>query len=351
MSSIVDKFISSEGFVELFATEGQPALELLASNPLAGFCLAQNQIFHKPVDQWPLAAARDQMQKPQREILGWLGFKPATEAVAKIGRKCLPEALTLERSLQLRRILVEDDTREMLAHLRRITGGVIELLASRQLRAAVAPQLLHSVADSDAEISTAETATLLRDTLKMRSMLRRRDPLSPFRSRNRILELHDELTADLNAQGKTHHSGQVFPTPPILGWQRAGEQIVPIRTPEALQALGREQRNCVASYRDKVSNGSVFIFRVAVQGEVCTLSLIKNNQGGYKVSEFKAACNGEPGALAQFVVRRWLEKEDTDKKLNILGAHRSSPHNRPLPSAPLKGGTVNGMQIGGQLFL
>ena len=164
MPSVVAKFHSCEGAIELFSRGGQPACELLASNPLAGFCLALTHIF-KSATCAPLATANDLVQKPQREILAWCGFKPATEAIAKIGRKVAPESLTSERSLQLRRILVDGETREMLAHLKKINAGVIDLVSSIQLRKAITPQLLNAVADSDEELSDSETAPLLKDAV------------------------------------------------------------------------------------------------------------------------------------------------------------------------------------------
>ena len=344
MPSVVAKFHSCEGAIELFSRGGQPACELLASNPLAGFCLALTHIF-KSATCAPLATANDLVQKPQREILAWCGFKPATEAIAKIGRKVAPESLTIERSLQLRRILVDGETREMLAHLKKINAGVIDLVSSIQLRKAITPQLLNAVADSDEELSDSETAPLLKDTLKMRSMLRRKDRLQPFASRRRIVEIHDELVLELNTRGNLRSSSKAFPPPPIMGWQRPGEQISAIRTIEELQAHGRKQRNCCRSYEDRLKRGTVWLYRVEVQGEVCTLSLIKNGAGGYKIGEFKAACNGTPSAMTQFVVRRWLNSDDYAGQLNLVGARRSMPHNRPLPSAPLSGGSSDKLQI------
>lgn len=341
MSSIVDKF--KDDCVQVFSLEGKPAVELLASNPLAGFCLANNHRFHPPINTFPTTTARNLMGKPQREILAWLGFRPATEAVAKIGRKVVPESLTLERSLQLRRILVEDNTREMLAHLRCINGGVIDLVSSPQLRSATTPRLLHAVAECADEVERAETATLLRDTLKMRSMLRRKDPLRPFASRHRVLEAHDELVSELNSRGIRAFSRRSFPPPPFPAWDKPGEKIIPIRSAEALQALGREQHNCVSSYRDKILKGSVFVYRVEVQGQVCALSLVPDGKGGHRIGEFQSSCNQPPSELARFVVRRWLGRDHSP--CLPLGAGPSRV-DRSLPPPPFAGATLkDGAQV------
>lgn len=342
MSSVVERFKSAEGSVELFALEGQPAVELLSSNPLAGFCLARNDIFHKPVIQWPLAAARTFMLKPQREILGWLGFRPETESVAKIGRKCVPESMSLDRCLHLRRVLVDPETRATLAHLRRINAGVIGLISSRELQALVTPQLLNAVADSDDELTRAETATLLRDSLKMRSMLRRKDALRPFHSRQRIIEVHDALAFEVNSRGGTRFSRQAFPPPPIPGRYKPGEEIAPVRNPEALQALGREQHNCVASYEKRILDGSVYVYRVSVSGEVSTLSLVKDRAGCCVIEELKTSCNRPVSQLTRFVVNRWFEAARAGRR---SVPRRSHSRNRPLATAPLAAGASGGVQI------
>ena len=346
MSSIVEKFIADEGVVESFSGTGQLALELLASNPLVGFCLAHNRIFHKPASLQPLIAARSQLQKPQREILSWLGFKPATEAVAKVGRKCVPESLTLERALQLRRILVDDETRGLLAHLHRINAGVIELVASRQLSSAITPQLLNAVASNDDEVTNADTAMLLRDILRMRSMVRyKKDPLRPFHSKHRIVKEHDRLSTELYERGMSSQTRLIFPHHPIGGWQRPGEQITPIHSSDALLALGREQHNCVASYQDAILGGKIYIYRVEVQGEVCTLSIVDKGNKTYEIGELKAAYNAQPSELTQFVVRRWLSSGERFGQFNFGVAQRSIATNRWLPSAPLSGGNSNAVEI------
>lgn len=339
---IIRRFLACEGSIELFILEGQPAVELLCSNPLAGFCLALNHIFHKPVIHWPLAAARDLMQKPQREILAWLGFKPATESVAKIGRKCLPEAMSLERCLHLRRVLAEDEAREMLVHLRRVNAGVIELIASRQLRAAVAPQLLHAVADSDEEAARADTATLLKDALRMRSILHRKDSLRPFHSRLRIVEEHDALVFELNSRGVTRFAYREFPPPPVAGYCKPGEQIAAVRNPAALQALGREQHNCVGSYEKRILSGSVYIYCVSVAKEVSTLSLVKDRHGCWAIDELKTSCNQPVSQLTRFVVNRWFEAAHGRRPSK---PRRAALGNRPLAIAPLAGGASGGVQI------
>ncbi len=306
--NLIKRFQSAQGSIQLFAREGLPAVELLASNPLVGFCLALNDTFRNPPHHSPLSAASALMQRKQREILGWLGFQPATEAVAKLGRKCLPESLNIERCKNLRRAVADPDIRSMLAHLPRINAGVIALVATPTLRASVSPQLLNAVADSVDEVSQESTAELLRDTLEMYILLQRTDRPPRFFSHQRIREKHDDLVTEIIRHGTHRQIQGRFPRPPISGVYETDKQITPVCTMETLSALGREQHNCVGAYRDRILQGSVYIYRVCVNGEVCTLSLLKDGNNYYRLSELKAACNREPSTATQSAVRHWLER-------------------------------------------
>ena len=233
----------------------------------------------------------------------------------------------------------------MLAHLRCINAGVIGLVASRQLISAITPQLLNAVAANEDEVTNADTAMLLRDTLRIRSMLRNKDPLQPFNSNHRIVEEHDRLSTELNARGMSSPTRLIFPHHPISGWQRSGEQITPIHSSDALLALGREQHNCVASYQDAILGGEIFIYRVEVQGEVCTLSIVEKGNKIYEIGELKAAYNAQPNELTQFVVRRWLSSGERFGQLNLVGAQSSATTYQWLPSAPLSGENSNAVEI------
>ena len=344
MSSIIDKFKASKGCLELFALEGKKtALDLLASNPLCGFTLAQNHIFIKPTIHWPLAVARDLVGKPEREILGRLGFQPATEAIAKLGRKCLPESLTVERCLHLRRIVAESEIRSALAHLPRINAGVIGLVSTRALRQCVTQRLLLAVADSADELTHQPTADLLRDTVELHySLLRRTNRLPRFVNRQRIREEHDHLVAEVARHGTYRYRRQIFPPPPIPEVAEAGKEVRYVRTSEGLQTLGREQHNCVGSYANRAMKGQVFVYRTCVQGEVGTLALTRDYHQRLQISEFKGTCNRQPSPMAEFAVRRWFEAGCAGHRAPTENSRR---RNRPLPPVPLSGGASGGVEV------
>jgi hypothetical protein len=345
VTNIIERFRSSQGSIELFTMEGRAAAELLASNPLAGFCLALNHLFRQPVNYWPLAAARTQMNRPQREILSWLGFQPATEAIAKLGRKCLPEALNVDRSMHLRQAMADPETRATLAHLPQINAGVIGLVATPELRQCLTPQLLHSVAHDPNELSEEPTAELLRDTVEMHQLLKRADRLPRFHSRRRVVEVHDALMVEIARRGTQRHGNRLFPPPPISGVTESGKEIRPVRTLDGLFALGREQHNCVGSYTERAAKGQVFIYRVCVNGEICTLSLVWDRTGTLQIDQFKTTCNRTPSKLSEFAVRRWLEEGRSAAQYQLPPQILPPRTNRSLPRALLGGGASGSVHI------
>lgn len=305
-AQVIARFRESEGAILVFTIGGKATVELLQSNPLAGFCLAVNWEFHKPAVPTPHLTGRALARKPQREILGWLAFRPESEAVAKIGRKCMPESLSIDRCLRFRQALVEPDVREMLAHLPKVNAGVMGLVSSNELRPYLTPHLLANVAETQSEVASEDTATLLHDLHEMRSLVHRGEPAPKFCSRRQVLEEHDALVLEVNQRGVSRFCRRTFPPPPIPESREEGVEIMPISSLAALHALSREQHNCVASYVRRILNGSIFIYRVSVHDDVCTLSLAKDRCGSWQVAELKGACNHTARNNTDCAVRHWL---------------------------------------------
>ena len=68
-ASIIARFPEQQGALMLLtAIEGKPAIDLLNSNPCLAFCLALNREFHQPPVSMPMSAARELLQRRQREI-------------------------------------------------------------------------------------------------------------------------------------------------------------------------------------------------------------------------------------------------------------------------------------------
>ena len=335
-ASVIGRFRACEGSLELLALEGQGALDLLQSNPLAGFCLAVNWKFRPPPVVCPLSAAWELVYQPQRRILEWLGF-PGTEAMAKLGRKCVPVSLTLDRCLRLRRALTAETNRRLLAHLPRINAGVIDLVAQRELQLHVTPHLLAEIAQNQNEDQGAPTAPLLTETRRMARTLRRRAPAVRVRSRQQLREVHDELVQELNRRRTAGPTVRPFPEPPVPGLTSDTLTITPITTVDELETLGREQHNCVAAYATPIYRHEVYIYRVTRGAEVCTLAIAPTSLGDWTVQQLKGVCNQDATAATDRAVRLWLARHQA--------ARRAADPTVALAPVPIPGMTSGSLQI------
>lgn len=339
---IIAQYVDCHGRIELFAQQGPEALELLASSPLLGFCLAVNDRFRKGARTWPMAAARQYMARPQREILDWLGFTPATEAVAKIARKCEPSSLTVGRCFRLQKAITDDHVREMLAHLPRINAGVIGLVSDRDLQPLLTPKFLGEVACDPTENRDDAVVGLVTDIRRMHRLVHRQEPLPALVSLRRAKMLHDKLIVELNHRRPRPLRCGEFPTPPVLGVARDDLIISPIATVDELRALGRAQHNCVASYASRVKRGKDFIYRVVAEdGETYTLCLSKTRDGRWPVSEFKGLCNRPAPHSVLQEVNRWL----TDNKVVWVAAPEPDLETDSVNQHPIPTMTVDGLTI------
>ena len=123
---------------------------------------------------------------------------------------------------------------------------------------------------------------------------------------------------------------------------------MPIRDAEALYALGRQQHNCVASYKDLIVEGSVYIYRVTVGAEVSTLSLAENHCGGCVIDELKTVCNLSVSKQTRLVVDRWFQKghpwplPPTKLRNRLSTPIEAAP---PFAPTPLPGGKSGPVEI------
>jgi len=226
----------------------------------------------------------------------------------------------------LRTVLRDQRRMERLRHLPRIGTGILELGRSTRILRSCSPAILTEIAASGEELHRAPTAACIKAHLALLDELGL--PLArPFRSlrdlRDQHRELADgfhelrrELEAILRAPPpppvrhqpaptppphprlpQTKHD-ESFPDPPFPG----NQHVVPLTTRDQLQTEGRVQANCVASYFQRVKNGSLYIYRV-LWPERCTLSIAKRRTGQWVIQELEAARN----TRVRNETRRWIE--------------------------------------------
>ena len=272
------------------------AHELEASNPALAFALANNWVFHKPAVSQPLRAARSLLRRKQRHILGWLGF-PATESTVKIFRKVTPDTLDVQTLFYLRGALADKARAKKLAHLPRLNAGVLRLATDPRWVRFCSPRLLAEVAVDPEEDWQPQLYWLLRDCFRMDQETQEHLCPCPFRSREQLLGVHEELTAGYERMlriGLTAHSIKTLPPPPFQGTA----SIQPLRTPAELLEEGGTMQHCAAGYCGEVGRGGAYLYRVVAPVRA-TIS-IERHADGWTRGQLRGQKNEAiPAALTQ----------------------------------------------------
>lgn len=289
---------------------GEAAMDLAVANPALAWAMASNWVFHRPRVQRPLRSARALLKagKKQRDILGWLGF-PATEAGRKTLRKVVHQTIDVSALLYLRQSMAVPEVTRVLGHVPRINRGVIRVVSDPELFTLVSPSLLEEISFSRDNDKQPKAAWLLQDSLNMARLLRvGQGRLPHVKSLVRLAEFHDSLVEDVG-HARLQDIEIAFPPPPVKGT----DTIIPLTTARDLVSEGREQRNCVASYIDRVAiQRRIYIYRTIPPLDRCTLSIMKRGNR-WTLCELKRTCNMPPTETTRHAVLRWLaESQPTD---------------------------------------
>lgn len=284
---------------------GPGAAELTEMNPALAFALASNWVFHKPVVQRPLRAARSLVNKRQRDILTWLGF-PGTEAARRVMAKVDPQSITITRLLYLRQAMMNPAMLKAMSHLPCLNGGVLRMVTDPELFPYTTPTLLEETARNANETHLCDNAYMLSDCKRMFELLPPRGARFPIiRNTGALQGIHETLVNELaNAEIDTTAS---FPLPPISGT----DTIVPITTAQELLEEGRIQHHCVASYINHVAYAEkIYVYRV-LKPERATLALGRKGDA-WRIYELKLACNHKPSDVTYQSIINWLGDRNRD---------------------------------------
>jgi hypothetical protein len=253
------------------------------------------------------------VSRRQVEILQWLGF-PSAEAMVRLMRKILPEAITPPDARMLRQAVVEPEAARLLSHLRIVNAGILGLVSNLKLLPFISPQLLAEVSRSEDERTRQPAADLLINALYIMTVSLIHLRIPRFLSIAAIREFHDRMIAE--AQRKTEVSRtavqarrkrksptlpSAFPPPPVPGTP----DIVPLTTSGQLKAEGSEQHNCVGTYARKVRAGDVYIYKV-LNPERATLAIRLGSDGFWRRSEIECARNRPVSNSTKAAVDQWL---------------------------------------------
>ena len=274
------------------ARTGQPAADLLGSNPVLAFALACGAPRARGRRHAALLTEVHYLLplRRQAQTLVRLGF-PGTERVRKILRKIEPRAITAARLDRLRQWLADEQVADHCARLPSIDLSVMALFDRGQIRRASFDRLLQ-IARGDQQ-RTADTALRMRaDALRVwgprAAQAEGRDHPRPGAAR----------MAMSRPQPKPRWAD--FPPTPVPGTPT----IIPILTRAELRDEGRLQDNCVASLAARAVKSELAFYKV-LYPQRCTLSL-KPTPAGWVIDQLEAAHNRAALPATFRAVGEWL---------------------------------------------
>ena len=306
----VERFTNRQWAMLAMCRHRLRAKDLLEQSPALGFSLAHHVKFRGSVLNGAETAARASALK-HREILRWLGF-PDSQAWANILTKIPAEIASVERLVSLRDVSANAQVERMLSHVLSLNVGALELVTDRRLIELVSPALLAEVAVSPEESVACLTAHLLADIVNLRHQMKTPEPLSPFRSRQRVREKQQETVEEyarfLERQAAEQQARRLklgeeewLPEPPLPGTP----DIVPLKEARQLREEGSVQHHCVGSYVNRVKQGQCYIYRI-LSPERATLALARGPDGGWGIEQLYRACNQPVGRATRQAVEAWL---------------------------------------------
>ena len=337
LAGAVERFKSHQWALLVLAHEAQSGSDLLRSNPVLAYALANNAFLqNRPMATAAFQAVRYSHRK-QREILKWLGF-PATDAMARLLQKVPPEITHPGLLRKLRQAVAQPDGIKGFSHLPALNAGVIYLACYPDMSALTTPKLIQEVAGTEDEQDAAPTADALQEIVILAKEMNTLATIRPFSTCRKVYEAHErmivehrtfidhqaERAAEAARQALEAHRRAVrharaeaaavrareevalgpFPKPPIAGT----DMIIPLTSFAELKQESKLQGNCVgrtASYAARVVEGSHYIYRVLAPTHH-TLCIGRRGHSIWVIEEFKGPRNACAQATARKMVQAWL---------------------------------------------
>ena len=305
----VERFQSHQWAVLKLMREEKVFRDLMASNPVLGYCLANNGEFRGTSAKIAERLAIPHGHGKQKEILAWLGF-PGTPAMVKLLRRIMPEAASPFMMRCLRNALARDaGVAKVLAHQPCVGTGVLALTCNPRMAGLVSHALLSEVASMENEVTDSPAAERLDHALVLLAEMRDARAITPFRSVGEIEAFHDEVAEEYEAHKERLAAARrerierryMFPDPPIPGT----ESIEPIVSSVELKKEGKEQRHCAGSYEKSVRSGRRYFYRV-LSPERATLAIYPASDGCWRRGEIRRKANQPVSHETVAHVDAWL---------------------------------------------
>ena len=278
-----------------------PALDLLKSNPILAYMLANNRSYQEMLlDKARRARALKLVCLKQRELLGKFTY-PNSQRMVSIIRKIRPQSVDPEALWALNSTIKDEEVEKALLHLSTINGGVLSLVSSPALNGTYSGKLLREISESRREDYYPFTSQMMDEINYMFRLARPGTPTPVFRSLARVQQCHDEVAVDFLRVSSTKLKYCRIPRPPLPGT----DSIVPLTSIPQLKTEGKNQRNCVGSYAHRISHRKTYIYKVLAP-ERATLSIVKTSGGTWRIGELRCAGNTEVKVQTRKAVQVWL---------------------------------------------
>jgi len=278
-----------------------PALDLLKSNPILAYMLANNRSYQEMLlDEEGRGRALKLVCLKQRELLRKFKY-PDSQRMVSIIRKMKPQSIDLEALLELRRAIGYEDVEKHLLHIPAINSGTLSLITNPNLAGTYNTKLLREISESRREDYYPFTSQMIDEISYMFRLARPKTSVPVFSSVARVQQCHDEVAVDFLRVSSTKLKYCKIPRPPLRGT----EAIVPLTTIPQLRKEGHDQRNCVGSYARRVSQRRTYIYKVLAP-ERATLAIVMTSGGTWRIGELRCAGNADVKARTRGAVQAWL---------------------------------------------
>lgn len=307
--------------LRLASRTGQPALDLMHSNPVLAFLLAAQQ--DRPATSENLQTLVSISQKVLCEHLGF----PGTKWMGKLLRKMTCADLDIERLNALRRTIQNENIIKPLQHVSRITGGVLRLLIDPITRPHVTIPLLEEIAQNQHD----RPDIWIQQTLNLAQILDKPLDRIAFSSLSEVWQHQDRFTRERgkrlqNNLGQQLATGRppvfIAPTrrkrrpklrlpvpikrdpftPPLPGT----DAIRPLTSELLIRSWAREQNNCLASKISRVHGKDYYLYQI-LDPEKASLA-IRLQGSKWVITELKGKYNCRVKIQTRQMIKNWLIK-------------------------------------------
>lgn len=279
--------------------------EPLASSPALGFALASCWVFRERRPSHPWRSVRSLLKQRRTRIAEWLGFHGDASTLRTL-EKLAPADCSIPALLILRRILPE--RKMVLRHMRYLNLGLLRLLECEGESFRMSPRFLNDASESRQRMGEAQAR--VRDLLWLEQNHGGRRQVT-LHSWDELVSRHDRMVDRLNRPDLRIRSPYVLPRPPYpdppLRPDGFGLVMEPLRNEEQLRIEGAVQRNCTGRLGDHVAEGRIYLYRM-LRPERATVAVAPTGDGGWRLSEIKAAENREVDAATVAAALRWAEE-------------------------------------------